>query len=149
MSVLHADLNEGLRWFPDESFDYVVLEETLQTVQSPRVVLSELLRVGRRGIVSFPNFANWRVIVDFVAHGRMPVTSGLPFPWYASENIHPFTLQDLLDWADSSACSWCRDTAMPRLGAPAAARGQLARGSGAVSCSASESAGHHEEGWRK
>jgi methionine biosynthesis protein MetW len=102
VSVLHADLNEGLRWFPDQSFDYVVLEETLQTVQSPRVVLSELLRVGRRGIVSFPNFANWRVIVDFVAHGRMPVTSGLPFPWYASENIHPFTLQDLLDWADSS-----------------------------------------------
>jgi methionine biosynthesis protein MetW len=102
VSVLHADLGEGLHWFPDQSFDYVVLEETLQTLQSPKVVLSELLRVGRRGIVSFPNFAYWRVIVDLVAHGRMPVTSRLPFPWYASENIHPFSLQDMLDWAEAS-----------------------------------------------
>lgn len=102
VSVLHADLGQGLHWFPDQCFDYVVLEETLQTLQNPRLVLSELLRVGGRGIVSFPNFAHWRVIVDLVAHGRMPVTARLPFPWYASENIHPFSLQDLLDWADAS-----------------------------------------------
>jgi len=102
VSVLHADLGQGLHWFPDQCFDYVVLEETLQTLQNPRLVLTELLRVGRRGIVSFPNFAHWRVIVDLVAHGRMPVTARLPFPWYASENIHPFSLQDLLDWADAS-----------------------------------------------
>jgi len=102
VSVLHADLGQGLLWFPDQCFDYVVLEETLQTLQNPRLVLSELLRVGRRGIVSFPNFAHWRVIVDLVAHGRMPITPRLPFPWYASENIHPFSLQDLLDWAEAS-----------------------------------------------
>jgi len=102
VSVLHADLEQGLRWFPDRCFDYVVLEETLQTLQSPKLVLSELLRVGRRGIVSFPSFAHWRVIVDLVANGRMPITPRLPFPWYASENIHPFSLQDLLDWADAS-----------------------------------------------
>ncbi len=102
VSVLHADLGEGLHWFPDQCFDFVVLEETLQTLQDPKLVLSELLRVGRRGIVSFPNFAHWRVIVDLVAHGRMPITSRLPFPWYASENIHPFSLQDLLDWAEAS-----------------------------------------------
>ena len=100
--VLQADLGEGLAWFPDSSFDYVVLEETLQTLPKPKLMLTEMLRVGRRGIVSFPNFAHWRVIVDLVTHGRMPVTERLPFPWYDSDNIHPFSLQDLLDWMEAS-----------------------------------------------
>jgi methionine biosynthesis protein MetW len=100
--VLQADLSEGLSWFPDGSFDVVVLEETLQTLPNPWLMLEEMLRVGRKGIVSFPNFAHWRVIVDLVAHGRMPVTERLPYHWYDSENIHPFTLQDLLDWVDAS-----------------------------------------------
>jgi methionine biosynthesis protein MetW len=65
-------------------------------------MLGEMLRVGRKGIVSFPNFAHWRVIVDLVAHGRMPVTPRLPYHWYDSDNIHPFTLQDFLDWVDAS-----------------------------------------------
>jgi methionine biosynthesis protein MetW len=102
VSVFQADLSEGLSWFPDKSFDIVVLEETLQTLARPRLMLGEMLRVGRRGIVSFPNFAHWRVIVDLVAHGRMPVTERLPYHWYDSDNIHPFTLQDLLDWITAS-----------------------------------------------
>jgi methionine biosynthesis protein MetW len=100
--VLQADLSEGLSWFPDGSFDVVVLEETLQTLPNPWLMLNEMLRVGRKGIVSFPNFAHWRVIVDLVAHGRMPVTPRLPYHWYDSDNIHPFTLQDFLDWVDAS-----------------------------------------------
>jgi methionine biosynthesis protein MetW len=100
--VLQADLSEGLSWFSDGSFDVVVLEETLQTLPNPWLMLGEVLRVGRKGIVSFPNFAHWRVIVDLVAHGRMPVTERLPYHWYDSDNIHPFTLQDLLDWVDAS-----------------------------------------------
>jgi methionine biosynthesis protein MetW len=103
VSVFQADLSEGLSWFPDNSFDVVVLEETLQTLAKPRLMLGEMLRVGRRGIVSFPNFAHWRVIVDLVAHGRMPVTERLPYHWYDSDNIHPFTLQDLLDWISASS----------------------------------------------
>ena len=102
VAVLQADLSEGLSWFPNGSFDVVVLEETLQTLPNPWLMLEEMLRVGRKGIVSFPNFAHWRVIVDLVAHGRMPVTERLPYHWYDSENIHPFTLQDLLDWVDAS-----------------------------------------------
>jgi methionine biosynthesis protein MetW len=102
VSVFQADLSQGLSWFPDNSFDVVVLEETLQTLAKPRLMLGEMLRVGRRGIVSFPNFAHWRVVVDLVAHGRMPVTDRLPYPWYDSDNIHPFTLQDLLDWVSAS-----------------------------------------------
>jgi len=80
----------------------VILEETLQTLAKPRLMLGEMLRVGRQGIVSFPNFAHWRVVVNLVAHGRMPVTERLPYPWYDSDNIHPFTLQDLLDWVEAS-----------------------------------------------
>jgi methionine biosynthesis protein MetW len=102
VSVFQADLGEGLSRFPDRSFDVVVLEQTLQTLAKPRLMLGEMLRVGRRGIVAFPNFAHWRVVVNLVAHGRMPVTERLPYPWYDSDNIHPFTLQDLLDWVEAS-----------------------------------------------
>jgi methionine biosynthesis protein MetW len=100
--VIQADLSAGLRWCPDKAFDVVVLEETLQTLQSPREVLEEMLRVGKRGIVSFPNFAHFRVVVDLVARSRMPVTPRLPFYWYESANIHLLTLRDLLDWAAGS-----------------------------------------------
>jgi methionine biosynthesis protein MetW len=102
VDVLQADLSEGLTWFPDASYDVVILEQTLQTLPNPRLILGEMLRVGRKGIVSFPNYAHWRVIVDLVAHGRMPVTPRLPYPWYDSANIHPFTLQDFLDWVGRS-----------------------------------------------
>jgi len=100
--VIQADLGSGLAWCPDKAFDVVVLEETLQTLQNPREVLEEMLRVGKRGIVSFPNFAHYRVVVDLAARSRMPVTERLPFYWYESANIHLLTLRDLLDWASSS-----------------------------------------------
>jgi methionine biosynthesis protein MetW len=100
--VIQADLGAGLRWCSDKSFDVVVLEETLQTLQNPREVLEEMLRVGKRGIVSFPNFAHYRVVVDLAARSRMPVTERLPYYWYESANIHLLTLRDLLDWASSS-----------------------------------------------
>ncbi|MGD0835410.1 MAG: methionine biosynthesis protein MetW [Polyangia bacterium] len=100
--VIQADLGAGLAWCQDKTFDVVVLEETLQTLQNPRQVLEEMLRVGRRGIVSFPNFAHYRVVVDLAARCRMPVTERLPYRWYESANIHLLTLRDLLDWASSS-----------------------------------------------
>lgn len=97
--VFQSDLDRGLKGFPDHSFDYVILEETLQTLHRPAEVLKEMLRVGRRGIVSFPNFAYWRVRLDLGLRGRMPVTEWLPFRWYDTPNIHLFTLQDFLDWS--------------------------------------------------
>jgi methionine biosynthesis protein MetW len=100
--VIQADLGSGLAWCPDKAFDVVVLEETLQTLQNPREILEEMLRVGKRGIVSFPNFAHYRVVVDLAARSRMPVTERLPYYWYESANIHLLTLRDLLDWASSS-----------------------------------------------
>lgn len=101
--VLQANLDEGLKGFPDGSFDFVVLEETLQTLHRPAEILREMLRVGRRGIVSFPNFGHWKVRVSLTARGRMPVSEWLPYAWHDSPNIHLFTLDDLLDWAQASA----------------------------------------------
>ena len=100
--VTQSDLDEGLKGFPDGSFDFVVLEETLQTLRRPLGILQEMLRVGKRGAVSFPNFAFWKVWVDFAVRGRMPVTGSLPYQWHDSPNIHLFTYRDFVDWSESS-----------------------------------------------
>ncbi|MDR2613619.1 MAG: methionine biosynthesis protein MetW [Deltaproteobacteria bacterium] len=100
--VLNIDLSLVLGDFGDLSFDYVILESTLQTLQRPSEVLSEMLRVGRRGVVSFPNFGHWRVRLDLASRGRMPVTPGLPYGWHDTPNIHLFTLDDMLDFCRAS-----------------------------------------------
>jgi len=110
--VLQADLDVGLREFPDHSFDYVVLEETVQTLHQPLAVLSDMLRVGRRGIVSFPNFGHWRVRLALALDGRMPVTPTLPYHWYDTPNIHLFTLQDFLDWTATAGARVVRGYAL-------------------------------------
>lgn len=100
--VVQADLDLGLSGFADASFDYVVLEETLQTLHRPVELLREVLRVGRRAVVSFPNFGYWRVRLGLALGGRMPRTAGLPFHWYDTPNIHLFTLEDFREWAADS-----------------------------------------------
>jgi methionine biosynthesis protein MetW len=96
LSVHHSDMDEGLDDYPDEAFDYVILSQTLQAVHRPRLVLKEMLRVGRQGIVTFPNFAFWRTRVDLGLRGRMPVTADLPYQWYDTPNIHLTTISDFL-----------------------------------------------------
>lgn len=97
--VFQSDIADGLRGFADNSFDYVVLEETLQTLTEPVRVLREMLRVGRRAIVSFPNFGFWQVRLDLVIRGRMPQTGWLPYQWHDTPNIHCLSIQDFLTWA--------------------------------------------------
>jgi methionine biosynthesis protein MetW len=97
--VLQSNLDAGLKGLADQSFDYVVLEETLQTLHRPTRLLEEMLRVGRTGIVSFPNFGHWRVRLDLALGGRMPVTGVLPYQWHDTPNIRLLTLRDFLDWA--------------------------------------------------
>ena len=80
----------------------MILEETLQTVHQPVRVLAEMLRVGKQGIVSFPNFGYWRVRLELAFGGQMPVIETLPFQWYDTPNIHLFTLEDFLAWARQS-----------------------------------------------
>ncbi len=96
--VIQSDLDEALPGFPDHSFDYVVLEETLQTVRQPQVVLDEMLRIGRTGLVSFPNFGHWWVRTQLLIEGRMPMTPRLPHTWYGTPNIHVLTVRDFEAW---------------------------------------------------
>jgi len=94
VSVFQSDLDEGLADYPDGAFDYVILSQTLQETRDPRRVLREMLRVGRRGIVAFPNFGHWRVRTTMLLSGRAPRTSLFPYEWYESPNIHFLTVQD-------------------------------------------------------
>jgi methionine biosynthesis protein MetW len=88
LTVLQGDIDEGLRDYPDRSFDFVILNQTLQAVKKPDVVLSEILRVGEKGVVGLPNFAFWRMRLDLMFNGRMPKTDFLPYDWYDTPNIH-------------------------------------------------------------
>ncbi len=94
LSVMQGDADTDLGDYPDGAFDYAILSQTLQTTKRPDIVLEELLRIGRKAFVSFPNFAHWRVRVSLLWGGRMPVTRLLPVAWYATENIHHVTIDD-------------------------------------------------------
>jgi methionine biosynthesis protein MetW len=97
LSVMQGDADRDLADFPTAAFDYVVLSQTLQAVINPRRVLGELLRIGDRAIVSLPNFGHWRVRLDLLFHGRMPVTGSLPEPWWSTPNIHLCTMRDFVE----------------------------------------------------
>nr|WP_319020495.1 methionine biosynthesis protein MetW [Alkalilimnicola sp. S0819] len=94
VNVIQSDLDEGLSDFDAHSFDYVVMSQTLQAVRYPDWLLEEMLRVGREGIVTFPNFAYWRLRYHLAIKGRMPVSKALPNSWYDTPNIHLCTVRD-------------------------------------------------------
>ena len=94
LSVIQGDADRDLADYPDDAFDYAILSQTLQTAARPDAMLDELLRIGRRAFVSFPNFAYWRMRFSLLAHGRMPVTRHLPVSWYETQNIHHVTVED-------------------------------------------------------
>ncbi|MGZ3369838.1 MAG: methionine biosynthesis protein MetW [Caulobacteraceae bacterium] len=94
LAVVQGDADHDLADFPNQSFDYAVLTQTLQAVHRPRDVLSELLRIGERAIVSLPNFAHWKMRWELLTRGRMPMTSALPRAWWETDNIHLCTLRD-------------------------------------------------------
>ena len=97
LSVVQGDADRDLDFYPDAAFDYAVLSQTLQTAARPDRMLRELLRVGRRAFVSFPNFAHWRMRQALLVGGRMPVTRHLPVTWYETENIHHVTIADFAE----------------------------------------------------
>lgn len=94
LSVIQGDADTDLADYPDRSFDYAILSQTLQTTHRPDRVLEHLLRIGARAFVSFPNFAHWRVRLSLLWGGRMPVTRLLPVAWYETPNIHHVTVDD-------------------------------------------------------
>ncbi len=97
LSVIQGDADTDLKDYPSGAFDYVILSQTLQATYEPRTVLSHMLRIGRRAIVSFPNFGHWRVRLHLLTRGRMPVTDTLAYEWYDTPNIHFCTIRDFLD----------------------------------------------------
>jgi methionine biosynthesis protein MetW len=94
LSVIQGDADTDLRDYPDAAFDYVILGQTLQATREPRAVLEQMLRVGKRAIVSLPNFAHWAVRLRLVFGGRMPETPSLPYKWYDTPNIHLCSIDD-------------------------------------------------------
>jgi len=94
LSVFQGDIDEGLRDFDDQSFDYVILNQTLPVTHKPPYVVDEMLRVGKKGIISFPNFGYWRVRARLLFAGRMPMGESIPHEWYDTPNIHHLTIND-------------------------------------------------------
>jgi len=94
VNVIQSNLESGLSGFESNSFDYVILSQTLQAVRHTEDLLREMLRVGREGIVSFPNFGYWRLRTQIFLGGRMPVSRNLPYEWYDTPNVHLFTIAD-------------------------------------------------------
>ena len=99
VSVYQGDIDEGLADYPSQAFDYVILSQTLQETRHPLRVLQEMLRVGRRVIVAFPNFGHWRVRLSMLLSGRAPRTRLFPYDWYDSPNIHFLTVHDFEELA--------------------------------------------------
>jgi methionine biosynthesis protein MetW len=94
VSVYQSDIDEGLTGYPDGSFDYVILSQTLQETRRPLAVLTEMMRVGRHAIVAFPNFGHWAVRLSMLLSGRAPRSRCFPHAWYESPNIHFLTIRD-------------------------------------------------------
>ena len=97
LSVYQGDINAGLTAYPDDAFDVVVLSQTLQETQHPREVMAEMLRIGRKVVVTFPNFAHWSVRISLLFHGKAPRTKFLPYSWYNSPNIRVLSIADFED----------------------------------------------------
>jgi methionine biosynthesis protein MetW len=97
LSVIQGDADTDLKDYPSGAFDYVILSQTLQATRNPRAVIEHMLRIGRRGIVSFPNFGHWRVRLALLLRGRLPMTETLSYHWYDTPNIHLCTIRDFTD----------------------------------------------------
>ena len=118
LSVIQGDADTDLIDYPDDSFDYVILSQTLQATRNPRRVLEQMLRIGRRAIVSFPNFGHWRIRGQLIFRGRMPVTENLPLAWYETPNIHFCTVRDFVALVDEVDAKIERAVALDSSGAP-------------------------------
>ena len=99
LTVLEGNAEFDLKQFPENSFDYVVLGQTLQAFVNPEIVIKELLRVGKKAIVTIPNFGHWKVRLNLLIKGTMPITESLPNDWYNTPNIHMCTIKDFVKFS--------------------------------------------------
>ena len=117
LSVVQGDADVDLADYPDDGFDYVILSQTLQATRNPRRVLEQMMRIGKRAIVSFPNFGHWRVRWQLAVRGRMPITENLSYPWYETPNIHFCTIRDFVQLVELVDAKIVRAVAMNSAGA--------------------------------
>jgi methionine biosynthesis protein MetW len=118
LSVIQGDADRDLAAYPSGAFDVVVLSQTLQATRRPRWVVESLVRIGRRAIVSFPNFGFWRIRLQLLLRGRMPVSPLLPYPWYDTPNIHLCTIRDFVALCDEIGVRIERSMTLDRQGRP-------------------------------
>ena len=112
LTVIEGNAEKDLKQFPDKSFDYVVLSQTLQAFLSPELVLDELLRVGKKAIVTIPNFGNWKVRLHLLFKGTMPITKSLPEQWYSTPNLHMCTIKDFVNFIKSKEIKMIKTLAL-------------------------------------
>ncbi len=105
LSVAHQDIDDGLPEYADEAFDFVIINQCLQELRKPYIVLSEALRVGRRAIIGFPNFAHYSARLQLAAQGRAPVTAALPYQWYDTPNLHFLSIRDFYEYCGKNNIS--------------------------------------------
>ena len=101
LTVIEGNAEKDLKQFPDKSFDYVILSQTLQAFLNPELVLNELLRVGKKAIITIPNFGYWKVRLHLLLKGTMPITKTLPDEWYNTPNLHMCTIKDFVHFVKS------------------------------------------------
>jgi methionine biosynthesis protein MetW len=118
LAVVQGDADTDLVNYLDDAFDYVILSQTLQATRQPRVVLEHLLRIGRRAIVSFPNFGFWKMRLQLLVGGQMPRTENLPATWYDTPNIHFCTIKDFVQLCDEINVKMERAVALDLYGRP-------------------------------
>tara|TARA_A100001234_G_scaffold48781_1_gene40887 strand:- start:65 stop:661 length:597 start_codon:yes stop_codon:yes gene_type:complete len=112
LTVIEGDAEKDLFQFPNSSFDFVILSQTLQAFLNPEKVLDELLRVGKKAIVTIPNFGHWRVRLNLLFKGTMPITETLPHKWYNTPNLHMCTIKDFYNFCDNKNINFIKSLAL-------------------------------------
>ena len=112
LTVIEGNAESDLKQFPKSSFDYVILSQTLQAFLNPEKVLDELLRVGKKAIVTIPNFGHWRVRLNLLFKGTMPITETLPHKWYNTPNLHMCTIKDFYNFCDNKNINFIKSLAL-------------------------------------
>jgi methionine biosynthesis protein MetW len=112
LTVLQGDINEEVLDYPDNAFDYVILSQTLQQIYEPGELVRTMLRIGRKGVVSFPNFSHWNVRLQLLVTGRAPLTKQLPYEWHNTPNIRVISIEDFRRFSRETGFSILREVAM-------------------------------------
>ncbi len=112
LSVLQGDINEEINDYPDDSFDYVILSQTLQQIYNPSELISSILRIGKKAVISFPNFSHWMIRLQALFSGRAPISAQLPYQWHDTPNIRVITIKDFKKFATDAGFRIVKEAAI-------------------------------------